>query len=209
MRAVFLDRDGVICKNRSDHVKSVAEFEFLPGAIESLITLSQLNLPIIVVTNQAVINRGLATTDDIEQIHRHMVAEITAHGGRINDVLYCPHRPDEQCSCRKPEPGMLLNAAQRWGISLKNSYMVGDAATDIIAGQRAGCRTLIVLTGRGTQQLVPAFRTAPQPFTICRNLSGAVDQIIKIEAEDAHAQAGQPLNATGFQPAYPAPTLPK
>lgn len=188
MRAIFLDRDGVICKNSPDHIKSWDEFEFLPGAIDSLVTLARLPLPIIVVTNQAVINRGMATTSTIEDIHRRMVAAITAHGGRIDDVLYCPHRPDEQCSCRKPEPGMLLTASRRWNIDLTQSYMVGDAATDIVAGQQVGCRTFIVLTGRGSQQLVPAFRLAQQPFTICRNLAGAAEQILKAETRFSGAQ---------------------
>lgn len=203
MRAVFLDRDGVICKNRPDHVKSWEEFEFLPGAIDSLVTLAGLELPIIVITNQSVINRGMATASSIEEIHQRMVVEITAHGGRIDDVLYCPHRPDEQCSCRKPEPGLLLTAARRWNVDLTQSYLVGDAATDIVAGQQVGCRTFIVLTGRGSQQLVPAFRLAQQPFTICRNLAGATDQILKVEARlsDAQLYSGNYFTAS--------PNLPK
>lgn len=196
MRAVFLDRDGVICKNRSDHVKSWEEFEFLPGAIDSLVTLARLELPIFVVTNQAVINRGMTTASSVEDIHRQMVSEISAHGGRIDDVLYCPHRPDEQCACRKPEPGLLLKAAQRWNIDLTQSYMVGDAATDILAGQQVGCRTFIVLTGRGSQQLVPAFRLAQQPFTICRNLAGAAEQIFKAEARFKDAQLYSGVHVT-------------
>ena len=208
MRAIFLDRDGVICKNRSDHVKTWDEFEFLPDVKYSLVALSKLGMPIIVVTNQAVINRGMAEDAAIKEIHQRMTAEITGYGGRVDDVLYCPHRPDEQCDCRKPKPGMLLEAARRWDINLEQSYMVGDAASDIIAGQRVGCRTFIVLTGRGPQQLVPAFRTAPRPFTICRNLPGAVDQIIKLEAEYVDVQSGQTLNANSFQPPYSTSMLP-
>jgi len=183
MRAIFLDRDGVICKNKSDHVKSWDEFEFLPGAKASLNTLSMLGLPIVIVTNQAVVNRGMASAEAIEDIHNRMVSEITAAGGRIDRVLYCPHRPDEHCDCRKPEPGMLLQAAQELDIDLKNSYMVGDAATDIVAGQRVGCSTFMVLTGRGLQQLVHAFRTARNTFTITRNLTGAANQILKNELQ--------------------------
>lgn len=181
MRAIFLDRDGVICKNRTDHVKQWAEFQFLPGAKESLARLSRLGLPIVVVTNQAAINRGLTTPQAVEEIHRRMVAEVAAAGGRIDQVLYCPHRPDEGCRCRKPEPGLLLEAAKLLGITLAGSYMVGDAASDLMAGQRVGCQTFLVLTGRGLQQLWPALQIGVGNFTTVRNLPGAVDHILDLE----------------------------
>ena len=93
MRAIFLDRDGVICENRSDYVKSWREFEFLPGVKDSIAALSRLGLPIVVVTNQAAIGRGLVSAEAVEAIHERMVAEIAAYGGRIDRVIYCPHRP--------------------------------------------------------------------------------------------------------------------
>jgi len=181
MRAIFLDRDGVICENRSDHVKSWQEFEFLPEAKRSLAALSQLNLPIVVVTNQAIVNRGLASASAVEDIHRRMVAEITAIGGRIDRIIYCPHRPEDKCACRKPEPGMLLQAAQEMGIDLANSYFVGDAATDMMAARKVGCQSFLVLTGRGFQQLVPALRSVGNQFTVSRDLMGAATDIINTE----------------------------
>lgn len=202
MRAIFLDRDGVICENRSDYVKSWEEFEFLPGAKESLTTLSRLGLPIIIVTNQSAIGRGIVPAAAIEDIHARMLAEISAMGGRVDQVLYCPHHPEDHCTCRKPEPGMLLQASQEHNIDLSQSYMIGDAATDIMAGQQVSCRTFIVLTGRGPQQLVHAFRAAHHPFTICRNLTGAVQQIIKAE----NIRAGQRVATRLDMGAYPAPT---
>jgi D-glycero-D-manno-heptose 1,7-bisphosphate phosphatase len=181
MRAIFLDRDGVICKNRSDHVKSWQEFEFLPEAKRSLVALSQLGLPIVVVTNQAVVNRGLASASAIEDIHRRMVAEITDAGGRIDRVIYCPHRPEDKCACRKPEPGMLLQAAAEMDIDLASSYFVGDAATDLMAARKVGCRAFLVLTGRGVQQLAPALRSVGNQFAISRDLMGAATDIINAE----------------------------
>lgn len=183
MRAIFLDRDGVICENRSDYVKSWQEFEFLPGAIQGLVTLSHLNLPIIVVTNQSAVGRGVISIDTLEEIHRRMVAEITAWGGRIDRVFYCPHRPGEGCGCRKPQPGMLRQAAHELGLELDQSYMVGDAATDLAAGQAVGCKTFMVLTGRGRQQLTPAFRSVKQPFVITRSLFEAANHIVKTERQ--------------------------
>jgi len=188
MRAVFLDRDGVICKNRTDHVKSWDEFQFLPGAIPALAELSQLDLPIIVVTNQAAINRGLVSARTVEDIHHRMTAAITAAGGRIDGVFYCPHRPDEDCLCRKPRPGLLLQAAKKMGVQLTGSYMVGDAATDLLAGSRTGADTFLVLTGRGLRQVIPAFQLMCRPFKIVRDLSDAVLHIL--ETEHARPQLG-------------------
>lgn len=182
MRAIFLDRDGVICKNRSDHVKSWAEFEFLPEVKESLAALSLLNLPLIIVTNQAAIGRGLMTVQLLEDIHQRMVAEIAAAGGRIDRIFYCPHRPEDGCHCRKPKPGMLQQAASEMGLDLAGSYLVGDAATDIQAGQQVGCHNILVLTGRGTEQLITTFQfTGGHALTISRNLKEAAAYIFKTE----------------------------
>ena len=188
MRAIFLDRDGVICENRPDHVKSWQEFRFIPGARTSLAALSRLDLPIIVVTNQAVINRGLASASAVEEIHQRMVAEVAAHGGRIDRIIYCPHRPEEACKCRKPAPGMLQQVAQEMNINLTHSYMVGDAITDLMAAQQVGCQSFLVLTGRGFQQLVPALHTVSGEFTITRNLMGATTHILKAELKLAHQE---------------------
>lgn len=181
MRAIFLDRDGVICENRNNHVKKWQEFRFIPGVRTSLAALSRLELPIVVVTNQAVINRGLASASVVDEIHRRMVTEVAAYGGRIDRVIYCPHRPEEACKCRKPEPGMFQQAAEEMNIDLSRSYMIGDAITDLMAAERAGCQSFLVLTGRGFQQLVPALHTVKEEFTITRNLMGATTHILKAE----------------------------
>ena len=183
MRAIFLDRDGVICKNRSDHVKNWQEFEFLPQAKESLAALAKLGLPIIIVTNQAVVGRGIVTDAVIQDIHQRMVAEVAKCGGRIDSIYYSPHRPEDNSSFRKPGSGMLLQAAQEMEINLAESYMVGDAMTDLQAGQAVGCQTFLVLTGRGRQQLLPALRAVGCNFTLTQNLAGAVAHIFKVEAK--------------------------
>lgn len=181
MRAIFLDRDGVICENRADYVKSWAEFEFLPQAKESLARLSDLNLPIIIVTNQSAIGRDIIPAEVVEDIHRRMMVEITAHGGRIDRIIYCPSHPNQNDPCRKPEPGMLLQAAQELNLDLTRSYMVGDAVSDLLAGQRVGCRTFLVLTGRGKAQLQLAIDSVPNCFTIAPSLVQVVDEISKLE----------------------------
>ena len=181
MKAVFIDRDGVICRNRDDHVKSWAEFEFQPGARESLTRLAQLDVLIVVVTNQAIINRGMVPVQTVEHIHRQMVEEIEKAGGRVDRVLYCPHRPDEHCACRKPQPGLLLQVSREMGIDLTQSYLIGDAYADIQAGETAGCCCFLVLTGRGRNELRRCLLHSQNGFRVSSDLESAVDAILREE----------------------------
>ena len=151
-RAVFLDRDGVINENRPDHVKSLEEFVLLPGAAQALCLLRHIRMPVVVVSNQAVINRGLVSRDTVQSIHRHMVEQARSAGGRIDAVFYCPHRPDEGCMCRKPRPGLLEQAAATLEIDLSGSYLVGDALSDVQAALAVRAQPLMVLTGQGNSQ---------------------------------------------------------
>jgi D-glycero-D-manno-heptose 1,7-bisphosphate phosphatase len=153
IRAIFLDRDGVIGENRVDHVKSWEEFRFLPGALDALRWLRLAGFRTFVVTNQAIVNRGIASAKVVEEIHDRMSLCVAWHGGRIDDIRYCPHDNGEQCPCRKPQPGMLRQLAEQWHVDLSRSYMVGDAWTDIAAGQAVNCRSIMVRTGRGTDQI--------------------------------------------------------
>lgn len=181
MRAIFLDRDGVICHNRPDHVKNWSEFVFLSRAREALARLATLEMPIVVVTNQAAINRGLVRAEQVDDIHRRMIAQVEATGGRIDQVYFCPHRPDEHCCCRKPQPGMLFEAAADLGIELSGSYLVGDAWTDIQASLLVGCTPFLVLTGRGLRQAPQAVHKGLGQFQIARDLSEAANIILYAE----------------------------
>jgi D-glycero-D-manno-heptose 1,7-bisphosphate phosphatase len=178
VEAVFLDRDGVINENRPDHVKSWSEFRFLPGALEALVRLTRAGLKAFVVTNQAIVNRGMVSPDTVDAINEKMIREIEIAGGRIEAVAYCPHRPDESCNCRKPEPGLLLTLAGRYGVDLRDSVMIGDALNDIEAGHKAGCQTILVLTGRGAEQLAQAKKTGTNGFLIANDLVAAVDLLL-------------------------------
>lgn len=172
-RNVFLDRDGVINVNRDDHVKSWDEFRFLPGALEGLRLLTEYGYRIFVVTNQAAVNRGLITHATLQAIHQRMVATAKTCGAHIVDVSYCPHRPDEDCDCRKPRPGMLLSLAATYQIDLHQAFMIGDALSDIAAGQAAGCRTILVLSGRGQAQLAQLDTSQHRPNYVARDLFDA------------------------------------
>lgn len=149
--AIFLDRDGVINENRADYVKSWEELRLLPGALEALRTLAATSFAVVVVSNQAAINRGLLNHQTLEDMHQRLQAVVTAAGGQIDAIYYCPHRPDEACTCRKPQPGMLLQAADHLHLALERSYLVGDAITDLEAAVAVGAQPLLVRTGRGSE----------------------------------------------------------
>ena len=176
--AVFLDRDGVINRNRPDHVKSWNEFEFLPGALEALKRLAGLGWPVVVVTNQAAIGRGLVDQSEVEEIHRRMVDEVRLFGGRIDAVLYCPHRPDEGCECRKPKLGLLIEASRLLHLDLAASILVGDAESDLLAARAAGCRPVMVRTGRGAAQIEQLRLAEVDDFVAVEDLGGAVEWIL-------------------------------
>ncbi|HEX5415099.1 MAG TPA: HAD family hydrolase, partial [Chloroflexota bacterium] len=177
IKAAFLDRDGVINENRSDHVRSWAQFRFLPGAPQAVARLSEAGVQVFVITNQAIINRGMVSRSTVDRINRRMVAELREVGGRVDAVAYCPHRPDEGCACRKPRPGLILKLAQRYGVDLRLSVMIGDALSDVEAARAAGCSAILVLTGRGRAELELA-RDRRAEFTVASDLGAAIDGLL-------------------------------
>ena len=190
-RAVFLDRDGVINQNRPDHVTSLEEFVLLPGAAQALCLLSHVRMPVVVVSNQAVINRGLVGRDTVHSIHRHMVARARSAGGRIDAVFYCPHRPDEGCGCRKPRPGLLEQAARSLEIDLSGSYLVGDALSDVRAALAVRAQPLMVLTGRGRSQVPRLAANGLDDVPVFNDLLEAATWILN--------QEGVPLPSQGLR----------
>ena len=185
--AVFLDRDGVINYNRSDHVKSWSEFEFLPGTLQALRSLAQLPWPIVVVSNQAVIGRGLVSQATIDDVHDRMLRIVEAAGGRIDAVFYCPHRHDEGCTCRKPSPGLLLRAAYELQLNLAKSYLIGDALTDILAANAVSCQPILVKTGRGQEQIRLSAVQGVDGFRVADDLGDAVHWIMRQVTEHQYA----------------------
>jgi D-glycero-D-manno-heptose 1,7-bisphosphate phosphatase len=147
----MLDRDGVINRNLPAGIRSLAEFEFLPGALEGLAMLARAGAIIAVVTNQANLGRNLLPRDELDAIHAHMLAAIAAAGGRVDALYLCPHAPEDGCDCRKPQPGMLLQAARELGFALPDAWMVGDHPRDVEAARRAGCRAVLVDDGSNSE----------------------------------------------------------
>lgn len=149
-KVIFLDRDGVINRDSPDYIKRWEEFDFLPGSLEAIRRLTIEGFRLILITNQSVINRGMVPPATLDEIHHRLRKAVAAAGGRIEAIFYCPHRPDEQCDCRKPAPGLIFQARQRYGIDLARTAMIGDSAKDILSGRNAGCGvTILVRTGNG------------------------------------------------------------
>jgi histidinol-phosphate phosphatase family protein len=142
--AIFLDRDGVLNRERKDYVKSWHEFEWLPGALDALKLLATASWPIVLITNQSAIGRHFVSEGDVEAIHAKLVEEVARVGGRIDAIFVCPHHPDEGCACRKPKPGLLLQAAQTFQLNLERCFFIGDSITDYQAAAQVNCQMILV-----------------------------------------------------------------
>lgn len=178
-KVVFLDRDGVINFDSPDYIKSWDEFEFLPGSLAGIAALSAAGYHVMLITNQSIIGRGMVPLPVLEDIHWRMQQAVEAAGGKIFDIFFCPHRPDAYCDCRKPEPGMIFQAKQRYGIDLSQAVMVGDNAKDIACGQNAGCGvTMLVQTGSGLKAQKELARQEIQPTAVVADLDAAARMIV-------------------------------
>jgi D-glycero-D-manno-heptose 1,7-bisphosphate phosphatase len=176
-KAVFLDRDGVINRDRPDYVRSWAEFEFLPGVLEAFRILATRPDPVIVVSNQSCIGRGLIGAARVEEIHSLMRETVRRNGGRIDAVYYCPHRPDEDCPCRKPRSGLLLQAAADLSLDLPASVMIGDDLKDLQSAASAGVRPVLVRTGHGRDVTADDLASIPSPHDVFDDLLDAVQHL--------------------------------
>ena len=149
-RVVFLDRDGVINQDSSDYIRSWESYIFLPNSLAALKILTQQGCTLIVITNQSIIGRKWVMPEVLEDMHRRLKSEVARHGGRITDIFFCPHTPEDGCSCRKPKPGLIETACRTYDVDISDAVMIGDSATDILCGKAAGCgRTILVQTGNG------------------------------------------------------------
>jgi len=185
MRGVLLDRDGVINRERPDYVKDWDEFEFLPGVLPALRRLAILDWPIVVITNQSAVGRGLVTLDTVTDIHRRMKAAVEAAGGRIDAVFVCPHHPDDGCACRKPRSGLLRQAAEVLDLQLVDCYLIGDAPSDLLAARAVGCRPILIQGGVQGCSLPQFLRGEPDVLFV-PDLAHAVTMILAQEQPTRH-----------------------
>jgi D-glycero-D-manno-heptose 1,7-bisphosphate phosphatase len=185
---VFLDRDGVINHNRVDYVKQWSEFHFLPGTLRAIADLTAAGYQIFVVTNQACVGKGLLSRADLEAMHARMLQHIELAGGHIGGVLYCPHRNDEGCACRKPAPGLLFRARDEFGVDLQHAIMVGDSLTDMRTAAAAGVPAILVFSGIGPRTAFHPPRDSSIPWQPALNLAHAAS-IIRRHVDGAGAGA--------------------
>ena len=149
MKLVILDRDGVINFDSDQFIKSPDEWRPIPGSLDAISRLTQWGYRIVVATNQSGIGRGLFDMDTLNAIHEKMSRAVSLAGGRIDAVFFCPHPADSTCDCRKPQPGMLREIAQRYNVDLKGVPAVGDSLRDLLAAVAVGAQPMLVLTGKG------------------------------------------------------------
>jgi D-glycero-D-manno-heptose 1,7-bisphosphate phosphatase len=185
-RAVFLDRDGTINEEK-EYLHRIEDFEFIPGSPEAIRRLKEAGFLVIVVTNQSGVARGYYSLEDVAILHRHMQEKLDAAGAAVDGIYVCPHHPVEgigeyrrECDCRKGRPGMLLRGAREHGIDLSRSYMIGDKAADVEAGEMAGCMPLMVLTGYGKAE---AARISPERVRCFADLAEAAEFLLAESAE--------------------------
>ncbi len=151
--AIFLDRDGVVIENRANYILSWDDVEIFESSMQSLAERADTDYLFVVVTNQSPVGRGLLPLEKATAINNRVIEVARNYGGRIDGAYICPHAPDAKCNCRKPNPGMLLQAAEDLNIDLSRSIMIGDALTDLEAGIRAGVgNCFMLMTGRGRDQ---------------------------------------------------------
>ncbi len=147
-KLVILGRDGILNEYREGHVTVPEEWTALPGALEAVSRINHAGWHAVVATNQSGIGRGMIDMAVVNAVHAHMNQQMTAQGARIDAVFFCPHTSEDNCSCRKPKPGMLLEIGRRYGVDLSQVPVVCDTLRDLLAAQAAGCEPHLVQTGR-------------------------------------------------------------
>lgn len=177
MRLLVLDRDGVINEERPDFVKNAEEWVPYPRSIAAISRLTQAGFHIVIATNQSGLGRGKFDNQALHAMHTKMHRLVGQAGGQIDAIFYCPHTPDAQCACRKPQPGMLLDIANRYQVAPNTLTMVGDSLRDIEAITAVDGQGILVLTGNGKKtQLDPKL---PKNILVFDHLSAAADFLIQ------------------------------
>jgi D,D-heptose 1,7-bisphosphate phosphatase len=158
--AVFLDRDGVITEDPPHYAHRVDQVRIILGCGEAIRLINDMGYQVIIVSNQSGLARGYYQESDVKLFNDEMMRQLSLEGAHIDEIYYCPHHPDGiiekfrgLCTCRKPQPGMLIQAAEQHEINLKTSFLIGDKFSDILAGNAVNCRTILVLTGHGKEEM--------------------------------------------------------
>jgi D-glycero-D-manno-heptose 1,7-bisphosphate phosphatase len=178
MKAIFLDRDGVINKYPGDYkyVTSLSGFKFLPGSINAIRDLSNAGYKIFVISNQAGVSKGLYSRKALKEMTDFMLNSVKKANGKIDRVLYCLHTEEMDCACRKPKDGLMKKATKDKFVDLKNSYFIGDSLRDVKAGKSFGCKTILVLSGK--EKLDNSTKWNCMPDFVAKTLYSAAKNIL-------------------------------
>ena len=177
MKFVLLDRDGVINVDSDAYIKSVDEWQPIPGSIGAIAALSRAGFEIVVVTNQSGLSRGLFGLDELEAMHAKMRALVEEQGGTIGGIYYCPHLPQDNCGCRKPRTGLLDALERDYGCTVAGSVLVGDSMKDVELARRKHCRPALVRSGNGAKTLA-ALDPASGDVRVCDDFAAAAAVIL-------------------------------
>lgn len=178
MSLVILDRDGVINYDSDDYIKSAAEWRPIPGSLEAIARLSQAGFTVAVATNQSGLSRGLFDLDDLEAMHAKMEELLHELGGQVAGVFYCPHRPEDQCGCRKPLAGLIDAIEAELGLSAQGAPIIGDSLRDLEAGLAKGCELILVRTGKGEKTLATLPADLQDQVAVFADLGAAADYLL-------------------------------
>ena len=198
MKLIILDRDGTINEDRDDFVKSVDEWVPLPGALEAIARLNHAGWHTVIATNQSGLGRGTFDMATLNAMHLKMNQLLAKQGGRIDAVFFCPHGPEETCTCRKPLPGLFVQIGERFGASLHDVPVVGDTLRDLQAGVAVGCKPHLVRTGKAARldALQLEALCAQVPGTrVHADLAAFAEHIIR-EERSSHGHSGE--SDTGY-----------
>ncbi len=176
MKLIILDRDGVINQESDEFIKSPEEWEPIPHSLEAIARLNRAGFRVVVATNQSGVGRQRLAVETLLRIHNKMRYEITQAGGAIDAIFFCPHRPEDNCDCRKPKPGLLLDIAARLRVPLAGVPVIGDSTRDVEAAVAAGARPVLVRTGNGQQ--IDVSRAELSHVPVYDDLAAAAEALI-------------------------------
>ena len=176
MSYIILDRDGVINYDSIHYIKSPDEWIPIPGSLDAIAHLNRAGYRVLIATNQSGVARGYYDMDMLDLIHEKLMRELAAVGGYVEEIFFCPHHPDENCNCRKPQPGMLEQIAEKYPLDLTQTYFIGDSHVDVMAAKKAGCKPILILSDKGilSRDRYPELKTVPSFAT----LQEAVDYVL-------------------------------
>lgn len=174
IKLIVLDRDGVINEDSPNYVRSPEEWHAIPGSLEAIAKLNNHGYKVVVATNQSGVGRGYYSLETLDEIHNKMLKELQNAGGKIDHIFFCPHTPEDNCECRKPKPGLLLQAANKFDVDPSEMVMIGDSTRDILSAKNCGAKSIFVKTGYKKEDLIEAEKNKIPAFA---SLAEAADYI--------------------------------